>query len=244
MKRVTDFDELSRSILRCMKPGLLTNCTLSGRELRERTLFSQTWDGGLRLLEQMPWGWYLRYYCLNADCPEELPDGTVCETVLRPGQTDEILQNWGLLPVVKRLRLARPADAKKELPLPEPVDPQQVLELLTASFERETGCLPTLSELEQAAEEGRLLSRFDNGAPVGVLHVKAGKGAWELRHLAVKESARGNGVAQSLVKELIDRFGDRNIRLWVREDAPAARHIYEKFGFMPDGFTSTVRKKG
>ena len=244
MKQVADYAELGRHIMCCMKPGFLTNCTLSGSELRERSLIGSVWDGGVQLLERTPTGYYLRYYCLNPDAPEPLPDRTVCETVLRPGQTDDVLGQWGLMPLFRRLRLERPAgQAKAPAPVP-PVDAEQVLALLHRNFNPETGCLPTLAELEAAGAEGRLLCRLHNGVPAAVLHVRPGKGAWELRHLAVDGPYRGQGLARSLTEELTERFGDRKLRVWVREDLPSARHIYEQYGFVPDGYTAVVRRKG
>jgi DNA-binding MarR family transcriptional regulator/N-acetylglutamate synthase-like GNAT family acetyltransferase len=74
-----------------------------------------------------------------------------------------------------------------------------------------------------------------DGVPVGcVFLVKASKKVGKLRLFLVEPDARGLGIGQRLVDDLLAfarSAGYRKIRLWTQSNLLAARHVYAKAGF-------------
>ena len=62
----------------------------------------------------------------------------------------------------------------------------------------------------------------------------------EIRHLAVAEDLRGSGLASALICAMLQACSNPLTRVWVREENTAARRVYEKNGFTPDGRTSVA----
>lgn len=248
MDKLTDFSALRAAQTACLRPGLVTNCALSAQALQDLCksgrLYAERADGGLLLLAR---GTPDRLYFYVTD-PEAapraaLPGGTVCEYPYAgaPALPDAFFTALGFRPVLTRERRTRPAGNIPDGPFPEEtISAQAALDILAACFPPDTGCLPALSELEAAAANGRLLARFDHGAPAAVLHAQPERGGMELRHLAVLPAYRGQGLAGQLVREFTARFGARLCRVWVAQDNAAARRIYEQNGFLPDGRRAQV----
>jgi ribosomal protein S18 acetylase RimI-like enzyme len=84
------------------------------------------------------------------------------------------------------------------------------------------------------------LIAFDGDTPVGMANLKRDKPA-EIFGVWVAPEARGKGVGELLVCALIDRAGDREIRICVADSAHAARRLYERLGFVATGETGTLR---
>jgi len=121
-----------------------------------------------------------------------------------------------------------------------------VLSLFSSSFDRQTGCLPTLAELELAAAEGRVIAVEDGGNLCGaLLYENAGKVS-SIRNVAVAHDLRGRGFGSSMIGEWISRSAAAGIsvlRLWVAQGNAAAISLYQKHGFAPDGLKSAVSIK-
>ena len=248
MDKLTDFSALRAAQTACLRPGLVTNCALSAQTLRELCdagrLYAERANGGLLLLARgTPDRLY--FYITDPDIAPRaaLPGGTVCEYPYagEPALPDAFFTALGLRPVLTRERRTRPAGSVPDGPFPEEaISAQAALDILTTCFPPDTGCLPTLSELEAAVSEGRLLARLQSGTPAAVLHAQPERGGMELRHLAVLPAYRGQGLASQLVREFTARFGARLCRVWVAQDNVAARRIYEQNGFLPDGRRAQV----
>lgn len=73
------------------------------------------------------------------------------------------------------------------------------------------------------------------GEPVGAIGlVGAGPGEAQLRWFLVEPEARGLGVGHRLIQTLLAFCRERGIRrifLWTLSILPAARHLYEHYGF-------------
>ena len=244
MDKITDFAALRAAQSACLRPGLVTNCVLPAQALRELCesgqLFAERADGGLLLLAR---GTVDRLYFYVTDPSATprlaLPAGTVCEYPYAnaPALPESWFAALGFCRVLTRERRTRPAGEAPAGPSPcEEISAQAALEILNACFPRDTGCIPTLDELELAAREGRLLGTEQTA----VLHAKPDRGAMELRHLAVLPDARGRGLASKLVRDFCARFGAQTCRVWVARDNAAARRIYEQNGFLPDGRMAQV----
>lgn len=251
MRQVVDFPALSAAISACMRPGMLTNCTLSGEELRREiaagTLWAHQWAGGLLLFKQRETFWRMYYYINDPACPPDLawPGEVVTEIVRRPRDGTaavDLWQSWGFEREFTRMRMARGgSEACEILPPPETVDAGEAMELLQRCFDPRTGCLPEREELAADCAEGRVLTRRDeDGRLIALLRAAPYRKGWELRHLAADPAHRGKGLAGSLTAEFTRRFGEKGTVVWVREDYAAPRHIYEKNGFCPDGWTAAV----
>ncbi|MBQ8536732.1 MAG: GNAT family N-acetyltransferase [Clostridia bacterium] len=59
----------------------------------------------------------------------------------------------------------------------------------------------------------------------------------ELARLCVKRECQGRGLAGKILDALLRELGGRCIRLLVRPDNEAAKHLYLKRGFLPVGET-------
>lgn len=256
MKKIEDLQAVNDLIAACLKPGVATNCVLTGedwrRELAAGTLRACQWPGGVLFFRQRDGFWRLSYYVTDSSAAPEMDwpeEDVVMETVLRPRDGAGLSDYWtslGFVPLFRRLRLKRPGGETEALPPPPAVTAEEAADLLARCFDRRTACLPHREALAAACAAGEILTRRDAaGRLTALLHAAPGRTGTELRHLAVEEDCRGTGLAGDLTAEFVRRFGARNATVWVREDFPQARHIYEKNGFAPDGWTAIVwLKKG
>ena len=85
------------------------------------------------------------------------------------------------------------------------------------------------------------LIAFDGDDPVGMANLKLDAEPAEIFGVWVAPEARGKGVGRALVTALLERAGDRTIKICVADTAPAARRLYERLGFEPTGETGTLR---
>ena len=243
MKTVNDYESLSAAITACFRPGVDTNCTLKAdalrREIASGILQVHQWQGGLLLLRNRGTHQVLNYYRTDpsADLDLCLPARTVVEIPVRPGREADTVW-WGKQDfrlVEHRLRLTRPAvNAEPEQAAAE-LSAEKVLALLQACFVPETGCLPTLEELESDLREHRLLTAGN----AGVLRFDNSRVA-EIRHLAVSADARGKGIGTALLNRFNGCTADRTARVWTGVENHTARRLYEKAGFAADGWQSIV----
>ena len=250
MRQITDFSALSAAISAQLRPGLVTNCTLTGdalrREIAAGALYAVDWTGGLLLFRRREGFWILNYYCHGDESlpPVDWPSPTILERVLRPrdGAGDgERWQEAGFVPLFTRIRMQRSAGGAEELPPPPPVSPEEAERLLRTCFDRESGCLPDRETLAEDCAQSRILTRRDGGgALIALLRAQPQRTGTELRQLAVIPEHRGEGLADSLTGEFTRRFGGKNATVWVREDYAAPQHIYVKNGFAPDGWRADV----
>ena len=78
-------------------------------------------------------------------------------------------------------------------------------------------------------QEGRLVGNVTLSRPTG--HTRR----WQLSNVAVLDKYRGRGIGRSLVETALDAVllhGGQTAYLYVREDNPAAVHLYESIGFL------------
>jgi ribosomal-protein-alanine N-acetyltransferase len=103
----------------------------------------------------------------------------------------------------------------------------------------------TLRMLATHLETGRgntFLVAIDEGAVVGYAIARTVEGEAELFNIAVAQNRRGAGLGTALLDAIIDASADLGAReMWleVRVSNTAARALYERRGFVPQG----VRKR-
>lgn len=255
LRRYEDLAVLRRKQLR---PGVVTNCVLSERELRRELavgrLYCQTWPEGLYLLRRRADHWLLQFYLQSGGgFPAPEAEGpVVTEVPIRPkdaGSEAALLAKLGAAgfsPLLRRVRLqCYPADSVQALEDPvhpgAPEDAREVLDLLRASLDPLTGCLPGVDELREDGAQGNLLlTRSTDGGLTGVLQFRRAPGFWEIRHLAVRADARAQGLGTRLLRAFLSQVGQRRAQVWTGQTNAAALAAYQKVGFMQDGCHSSV----
>jgi RimJ/RimL family protein N-acetyltransferase len=86
------------------------------------------------------------------------------------------------------------------------------------------------------------LIAFDGDTPVGMANLKLEPEPAEIFGVWVAPEARGMGVGGALIGALLDRAGERSVTICVAETSPAARRLYERLGFRPNGTAGELRK--
>jgi len=87
---------------------------------------------------------------------------------------------------------------------------------------------------------------WDGDAAVGIAGVFAtDDGAWQVISMWVEPAARGGGVGRALLDAVVawarEHDGGRAIRLSVTDGNDAARHLYERYGFVDTGVQEPLR---
>ncbi len=237
----------------------MTNTTLTQEEWRQEissgTLWLQSWEGGVLLLRRREKHAVLNFYLQDTVLPDNFVwDGpTVLEIAARP--RDEGLLRaaafWrtkGFQELFRRERLTLPKDtavAAGEGLLTARIadlsDAGAVYVLFRENFDLITGCLPTEKALEYDLNTGNIVCAVTpEGETAGLLHITPGRGASQLRHLAVRKKYRRQGGAQRMLACYLEHTGYARSQVWVRTDNEAGQRFYRKNGYAPDGWTSTV----
>ena len=242
-----DYDAARALLTERMKPGAVFTRSFTADELRREceagTLCAETFPGGALLARRREKHQILSLL-LDRGAAIPNPDfdrPTVLELAFREKDASlrallPELETRGFAPLLRRVRLTRPAGEAAGTALPPAGEdaPGNALALLRTCFDPLTGCLPTAPELAEDAAAGRLLFtgsavlRFSDGA------------AREIRQLAVAPDARGHGAGSALLDAFLSAYGGRRVTVWTAETNAAALRLYESRGFAPDGWRSEV----
>lgn len=108
---------------------------------------------------------------------------------------------------------------------------QQIIE---NSFDKYTGDILDLDEVTRYVNNNKVLCAYTENTICGVLQFDiVNKVVW-LGHLAVHSDFRGKKIGRELVRRYIEdnRTNDKTrYQLWVLNDNPEAKRLYESFGF-------------
>ncbi len=211
------------------------------KEIRQGTLFLQGGDRGVLLLRRRErWdlltfflkkGQTLQGWMPQRSTLAELPFRSETDPMREVAQS---LEDMGFRPLLSRLRYTRKGQACT-FPESSAEGSKESYELLCNSFPALTGCIPSREEWELLCNRGQVLS-----VGGGLLHYEQKGRTTELRHLAVAEDRRRQGIGRRLVGAYLNRCGTGLSRVWTGEDNVAARRLYESFGYEKDGWTSRV----
>lgn len=257
MKRIECYEELAPLLTAQLGRGVVTNAALTPedwrREIAAGALWRQSWEGGLALLRRRAGHAVLNFYLREPVVPGDLAwDGpTVLEIAARPRdggllRAADFWRGQGFQDLFRRERLALPkGTAVPSGPLAARIagaaDAGAVGTLLRENFDPMTGCIPTEEELAHDLEAGHVVCvDGPDGEAAGLLHIAPGRGSTQLRHLAVGETHRRQGGAQSLLARYLEHTGFAKSLVWVRTDNEPGRRFYTKNGYAPDGWASAV----
>lgn len=253
MRRVESYETLSRTASGYLRPGVTANVMITREKLEESIatgrLFMEADESNLWLAMRRESHVRLYFYLndLRRPLDESFDLPAVAEIAFR-GETaslaalQDCLAQSGLEPAFQRVRLMR---RPERLPAENSVFVQQpsvesARDFLEKNFSPLTGCLPTFSEISAGIADRQFLSLEDGKGVAGLIHTAPEKNGIEIRHLAVREDRRGQGLAGSLVTACLLENPEKIFRVWVREDYHSARQVYAKAGFGPDGWRSQV----
>lgn len=95
---------------------------------------------------------------------------------------------------------------------------------------------------KSAAEENQaMFLAWVDGRPVGIAGVFGDGTRFDVISMWTDPSARGRGVASSLLEAAIAFAGDAPVFLSVTETNETARRLYERHGFVATGLTEPLR---
>lgn len=256
MRRFESYQALEPVLSAQLGRGVRTNAFSSPEEYRqeiaEGRLFWEESPQGLLLFHQRDGFWRVNFYLRGGEAPQlALDRPAVMEIAFRSrdaalAETVKLWEAKGFRRTLTRRRLARPKDAPlnalKAAEAVEAAGPEEleaVEKLLKACFHPLWGCLPTRKELLAALEAGEVLALRRDGL-AGLLHFSTGRGGGQIRHLAVREDARGRGLGGVLLEEYLARTGGERSLVWTGEDNAPALGLYKKHRFAEDGWSSAV----
>ena len=255
MQRVECYAALAPLLSAQLRRGVVTNCFLSADDYRREIaagLQAECGEGFLLLFRRRPGHWILNFY-LQPGAALRLPALPLpvvtelsCREKDRAAMTGAaaLLQAQGFTVQFARLRRTRAAGTAAAAGAPAAVSFADARAFLLAQFDPLTGCIPPDDALQAAVEAGEVLCLTDGRGICGLLHYAPGRAACEIRHLAVREDCRGQGLAQRLLGMLDARTGGQKCTVWARQGNTPAERFYEKNDFQPDGWTSVVLRLG
>lgn len=259
MKQIQSYEDLSPLLSAQLKRGVMTNTALTQedwrREIAGGTLWAEGWDGGLILLRRREGYARLNFYLQELALPAGLnwEGPTVMEIAARPrdealAAAVEFWKGQGFKELFRRVRMTLPKGVAIPLgdcPLtPRPAQPQdleRVWALYQANYDPMTSCMPTRDELARDIAAGNVLCAIaPDGTVAGMQRFLRAPGRVQPQHLAFDPAYRRQGGGW-LLMACCARQTDyvRNV-LWVRMDNPGPRRLYERMGYVPDGWGSTA----
>lgn len=259
MKKIEQLEELSPMLTAQWKRGVIANASLSAQTFRKEilagTLYVQELPEGLLLFRRRGEFDRMSFFLQpQADFADWKPERTtVLEIAVREKdtalkQSEDLWQAMGFSCVLRRVRMSVQFD-QEPLPADETYlireaaqqDREQIQELLQANYNPMTACLPTDAEMDEAiAASDVLVAKTPEGKLLGVHHTRCSGNMTECRHIAVTPEMRRRGIGESLLFADYRRKRTRRYMLWVAEDNIPARKLYEKIGYKPDGWKSSV----
>jgi ribosomal protein S18 acetylase RimI-like enzyme len=92
----------------------------------------------------------------------------------------------------------------------------------------------------EGADQAMFLA-WREGEPIGIAGAFRTDGRIDVISMWTVPAERGHGVGRALLDAAVGFAGDREVRLSVTETNVGARRFYERYGFVPTGFTEPLR---
>lgn len=166
-------------------------------------------------------------------------------------QQVNLFMQIGLHVAIKRVRLSKKLDINSlsvdnveilepNIKFCEEDDIQEILEILRENFDKYYGCIPDIEFLRNEIKNKNFFKYTTTDKIIGILQIKNSSKSSEIRHLAVKKEHRNKGVAKKLIEKYDKEIKTNNKTVWTGVENKVAQGIYEKNGYLKDGYVSTV----
>ncbi len=263
MKKVEDFGEISSLVSSYMKKGVLTNNFIMQDKYMEYissgSLYYENTGRLLVLLADHKTHWRIYYHIRELGAEIELPKDKPLVFELVYKNENEALGNqlnfWvqkGFNPYIRRLRMnGNPenfnyiqSNSTGRVIYADTKQTGEIHRLISETFDRYLGCVPTIAELEEYIKKNEVLTAEDEeGRLQGILHIGSKNSAYFIWHLLVLPEARGKGAAKRLLTRFFNEINNSEkvntkVQLWVKKDNLSARGLYEATGLKYDGWES------
>lgn len=254
MQKVECFAQIAGLLAMQLQKGVVTNNFLRAADYDREAktgLYVHETDGALLVLRDRGTHYVLTFFLQQGVRPSLPPLGrpVVTELPFRPKDRDAVLTAAGyfralgfteVLRRTRRTRPAAPASASALVRTAGEADFPAADAFLRAQFPERTGCIPEKPALLAALAGGQLLMTADETGLTGLLHYAPGFGASDIRHLAVREDRRGQGLAGALLGSYLAAAGGQKSQVWARTGNIPAERLYESHDYRPDGWQSIV----
>lgn len=256
MKRIKKYEEISNLISTQLKKGMITNCFLSKGEfeyyIREKRLFYILYDGGLLIFIKQCGYYNLKYYINDLGYNIKLPKFSriVIEIVGKDRKSleksVEFLKKNKFNVVLNRLRFScvnPPINEKldiKNISKLKLKDYKKTIKILRKNYDKYTGCIPTKDKIKIDIEKGNFYCYKEDNKILGILHICSKANGTEMRHLVVLKRHRGKNISKCLIEKYLLDTASGTKQVWTSTNNKVAQNLFEKFGYEPDGFVSTV----
>lgn len=252
---LSSYEELAALASAHMTRGVLANTMVSRAAyepaIARGALLARETPAGLLLLQKRETHHRLTFFLHDTTVPLDavFPAPTVTEVAFRPRDAGlqeavQYLQTQGFSPLLRRLRMSRPAgEGPRDAPGVFPGEVSRlsaVAAFLGESFSSLTGCLPNEAELTEALRQGQVLLSQDETGLTGLLHFSFDGKSGEIRHLAIRSDKRGQGLTRPLIAAFLKATQNSKSTVWLRDPYPAAQAAYTALGFAPDPRHSVV----
>jgi len=109
-----------------------------------------------------------------------------------------------------------------------------ILEMIEKTFDRFTGDMLVIPEIESSILSEEILGAYDNKTLIGFLRFYTKNNISWIGHIAVSQNYRGKGIGTALIQNYIQRqinLGFEKFQQWVVSDNQPAVRLYSEFGF-------------
>lgn len=249
MKKITDYSEISPLVMKYFKRGVVTNNFLTKNdyvsEIAEEKLFVSSNENELVFYIKREGFYSVFFHTLNGTLTlDETKENLICEA---SGDAEKLLQDTAFGEKILDRVYYENDCAKKDLlkstnvSFAEESDAEEVFELMNKSFDKETGFVPTLTQIKREIAEKLVYKAIKDGKIAGVIRRQLyGKNS-RIRHLCVSEDFRGQRVGESLCSFFLNE--SEKATVWTGKENTAARRLYERMDFELSDITAAVYKR-
>ncbi len=254
MRKIENFAQISDLLNAQLKRGVITNNFLRGNDYTREIqtgLYLHEADGALLLFRERGDHLVMTFYLhpgavlslheIDKPVVTELScRAKDAETMAKAAEQFCALGFREVLCRTRRTRKSEPFPTKTTAFLAKSEDFTDISRFLSANFPPLTGCIPTENDLRENLANGHTVITRDNNGVSGVLHFAVSRASTEIRHLAVREDCRKQGLAGELLTAYLTATDGAKSQVWARTGNLPAEHFYEKHDYQPDGWTSVV----
>lgn len=245
MRKITDYKEVSPTVLKYFKRGVITNNFLTAEDYK-----AEIAEGRLYFLEEKDFlniyllrdGFFILYfYILDESCSfPKISKKVVCDIA---GDVPLAIKNGGFLKSLQRVRLEREKECEEKEISPYKADTansEEIYKVMLNSLNKYSGYVPTHEQIKKECEEGLIYIVKDGKKIAGVLRSGVKGKVAEIKHLCVLEEFRKRGYARFICNEFLKENKDKKCIVWTGIENEAALSLYKSLGFLKSEMSSLV----